>query len=82
MTHPQILFEDAHYFYDLETFNTAEVTGSLLLTLDAWAEIHPSLVTLPVDWDYTVPYGLLFSKTPSEEVLSFLEVLQNYENKK
>lgn len=72
MTHPQILFDDAHYFYDLETFNTCEVTGSLLLTLDAWADIHPSLITLPVDWDFSVPYGLLFSKNLSDEAASFL----------
>lgn len=72
MTHPQIIFEDAHYFYDLETFNTCEVTGSLLLTLDAWADIHPSLVTLPVDWDFSVPYGLLFSQNPSDEAVGFL----------
>ena len=31
--HPQIQVEDTDYFYDLETFNTCEVTGSLLLTL-------------------------------------------------
>ena len=72
ITHPQIIFEDAHYFYDLETFNTCEVTGSLLLTLDAWADIHPSLVTLPVDWDFSVPYGLLFSQNLSDEAASFL----------
>ena len=72
MTHPQIVFEDAHYFYDLETFNTCEITGSLLLTLDAWADIHPSLVTLPVDWDFTVPYGLLFSQNVSDEAADFL----------
>ena len=76
MTHPQILFEDTHYFYDLETFNTCEATGSLLLTLDAWADIHPSLVTLPVDWDFSVPYGLLFSKNLSDEAASFLNLIR------
>ena len=77
MTHPQIVFEDTHYFYDLETFNTCEVTGSLLLTLDTWADIHPSLVTLPVDWDFSVPYGLLFSQNISDEAASFLNVIRN-----
>lgn len=77
MTHPQIIFEDAHYFYDLETFNNCEVTGSLLLTLDAWADIHPSLVTLPVEWDFSVPYGLLFSQDLSEEAASFLNAVKN-----
>lgn len=73
MTHPQIIFEDAHYFYDMDTFNTCEITGSLLLTLDAWAGIHPSLVTLPIDWDYTISYGLLYSDQISETAQGFLE---------
>lgn len=76
MTHPQIILEDAPYFYDLETFNACEVTGSLLLTLDAWADIHPSLVTLPVEWDYTVPYGLLYSPELSDEAAAFLKIIQ------
>ena len=76
MTHPQIIFEDAHYFYDLETFNTCEITGSLLLTLDAWADIHPALITLPVDWEFTVPYGLLFSRNLSDEAASLLNIVK------
>lgn len=76
MTHPQIILEDAHYFYDMETFNACEVTGSLLLTLDAWASIHPSLVTLPVEWDFTVPYGLLYSPNLSAEATDFLNIIQ------
>lgn len=76
MTHPQIILEDAHYFYDMETFNTCEVTGALLLTLDAWAGIHPSLITLPVEWDYSVPYGLLYSPNISDEAAQFLNMIQ------
>ena len=50
LTHPQIIVEEADYYYDLDTFNACEQNGALLLTLDAWAEIHPSLITLPVQW--------------------------------
>ena len=48
LTHPQIIVEEADYYYDLDTFNACEQNGALLLTLDAWAEIHPSLIKLPV----------------------------------
>lgn len=82
MTHPQIIFRDAHYFYDMETFNTCEATGSLLLTLNAWADIHPSLITLPVDWDFSVPYGLLYSPDISKEAQSFLDIIMDYFQKK
>ena len=75
LTHPQIIVEEADYYYDLDTFNACEQNGTLLLTLDAWAEIHPSLITLPVEWDYTVPYGILHAKEPSPEVSRFLQIL-------
>ena len=78
MSHPQIIFEDAHYFYDIETFNTCEATGSLLLTLDAWSDIHPSLVTLPVEWNFTVPYGLLYSPNISNEATDFLNIIKEH----
>lgn len=80
LTHPQILVEEVEYYYDMDTFNTCEQTGSLLLTLDAWSELHPSLITLPVDWDYTIPYGLLFSKKPSPEVEQFIDIFKGLSN--
>lgn len=78
MTHPQILIEEAGYYYDMDTFNTCEQTGSLLLTLDAWANIHPSLVTLPVNWEYKVPYGILYSKKPSDDVKQFVGIIKEH----
>lgn len=76
MTHPQIIVEETGYYYDMDTFNTCEQTGSLLLTLDAWANIHPSLVTLPIQWDYQVPYGILYAKKPSDDVERFIEIIK------
>ena len=77
LTHPQIIIQEADYYYDVDTFNTCEQNGTLLLTLDAWAEVHPSLVTLPVDWDYTVLYGILYAKEPTDEVTRFLQILHS-----
>lgn len=47
--YPYIILEDIGYFYDLDTFNRCEEEGCLLLTLDAWDNIHPSLITIPID---------------------------------
>lgn len=68
MFYPQIILEDVGYFYDLDTFNRCEEEGCLLLTLDAWDIIHPSLITLPVDWSYQMPYGLLCQKNPQNKL--------------
>lgn len=74
--HPQIVLEETDSYYGMETFNACERTGSLLLTLDAWKEVHPSLRTIPVDWGFRVPYGILYAKTPGESVTEFLKIIE------
>lgn len=78
MFYPQIILEDVGYFYDLDTFNRCEEEGCLLLTLDAWDLIHPSLITLPVDWSYQMPYGLLCQKNSSKQVEECLKEINKY----
>lgn len=72
--HPAIRIEDTSQFYDLEVFNRCAQTRQPLMTLDCWAQVHPSLVTLPVDWDFTIPYGLLYQTEPSPDVARFVEL--------
>lgn len=48
----------------------------MLLTLDLWADIHPSLITLPVNWEYKIPYGILYPKNPTPELKEFIAILQ------
>ncbi len=77
-THPQIFIEETGYYYDMDTFNTCEQTGHLLLTLDAWADIHPSLITIPLEWDCNVTYGILYSKKPTAQIEKFIKILKEY----
>lgn len=72
--HPAIRIEDTSQFYDLEVFNRCAQTRQPLMTLDCWADVHPSLVTLPVDWDFTIPYGLLYQLDPIPDVARFVEL--------
>ena len=45
-----------------------------MLSLDAWKEVHPSLVTIPFQVDYTIPYGILSALNPKPETTRFLEL--------
>ena len=74
--HPQIHIEDTPLFYDLSVFNRCAETGNVLLTLECWQEVHPSLVSIPVDWDYSIPYGLLYSLDAPKDVLKFVETVR------
>ncbi|MCC8025548.1 MAG: LysR family transcriptional regulator [Clostridium sp.] len=78
--HPRIHLTDAPYFYDISVFNACEQQGSVLLTLEVWSEVHPSLVTIPVNWSYTAPFVLWYPKEPSQDILAFLEALRHYRN--
>lgn len=75
--HPLIRIEDTPMFYDLSVFNRCAQTDKVLLTLECWQEVHPGLVSIPVNWDYSIPYGLLYSFDAPEDVLRFVEAAKN-----
>lgn len=75
--HPGITIEDTPPFYDLSVFNRCAETGNILLTIECWQEVHPGLVTIPVNWDYSIPYGLLYSFGAPEDVKRFAETVKN-----
>lgn len=74
--HPQIHIEDTPYFYDLSVFNRCAETGNVLLTIECWQDVHPGLISIPVNWDYSIPYGLLYSLNAPEDVLRFVELVK------
>lgn len=72
--HPEIKLLDFPA-YSTETFNLCARKGCLMMSLDIWEHVHPSLVTLPADWDCALGFGLIYPKKPSKEMLEFLEYL-------
>ena len=75
--HPEIKIEDTSQFYDMEVFNHCVQTHNVMITLECWKDVHPSLVTIPVEWDYPIPYGLLYCKTPTDDIIKFLKIIEN-----
>ena len=75
--HPRIKIVDAPNFYDTSIFNECEQMNYLMETLDIWTDIHPALVTLPMEWEYEIPYGIVYAKKPSKAVTEFIEIIQN-----
>lgn len=70
--HPQITIVDMPHFYDPDAFNECGRSGVVMETLDAWADIHPNVATVPMDWDYCLPYGLIYPKHPDPDVAAFV----------
>ncbi len=75
--HPQIFLNDITHNYNLSVFQRCINTKSALLIPECWKNIHPDIISLPVYWDYTVPYGILYSSNPSESVLNFIKAAEN-----
>lgn len=68
---------DAPFFYDINVFNKCEENGSLLVTLECWKDVHPAFKTIPLASGEIIPYGILYSKTPTDDTLKFLDILKN-----
>jgi DNA-binding transcriptional LysR family regulator len=75
MNHPSIHIEDTPSFYDMTVFNRCAETGKVLLTIECWKDVHPALVSIPVNWDYSIPYGLLYSSNAPDDVLKFVDAV-------
>lgn len=76
-SHPQIRLILMKSF-DIVIFNQCESTDIVLLTTPMWGILHPMLKTVKVNWDYTVPYGLIYPLTPSEGVKEFVKQVSLY----
>lgn len=59
-------------FMDLRIFNHCADSMDGMIAIEKWDSIHPGVKIMPVDWSYTVPYGLLYSYRAPEPVIRFV----------
>ncbi|MDQ7093481.1 LysR family transcriptional regulator [Desulfosporosinus sp. PR] len=69
--YPQITVQDFQ-FYDVSVFNQCENSNDVLMAVGIWENVHPLLKILPVEWEHQIPFGLLYSPSPSDSVLSLI----------
>lgn len=74
--YPAVTILDVPCHYDIEVFNRCEEEGCLLLSLESWKEVHPSLVSVPLNVNHTIPYGIIYSAKAGQEIRHFLQILQ------
>lgn len=71
--HPEIKIVDFS-FYDLDVFNQCENSDDIIVAVEYWRLVHPLLRIIPVDWDFTIPFGIWHSHQPTPLVQCFLEL--------
>lgn len=69
--HPQIRLKDSLYL-NLGGFNQLVASQDLAISAQCWNGVHPLLATIPVEWEHTLPYGLIYAKDPPREVMQFV----------
>lgn len=72
--HPQINVVDFP-FYSVEVFNQCENSNALLMAVPKWESVHPLLKIIPVEWNHSIPFGLLYSPSPSTTVNTFIRAV-------
>ena len=79
-SYPNIKIVDSKR-YDLDTFTLCEVNGYVLITESVYKDIHTNLVTIPLETNYTLPYGLIYAKKPNEVTQKFIDIIKNIKAK-
>lgn len=71
--------------FNLNAYNRAAQENVPIITVDGWEDVHPLLKIVPADWEYRIPFGILYSPTPTKQVKDFINTLikinkeRNYE---
>ncbi|MDE5616894.1 MAG: LysR family transcriptional regulator, partial [Clostridia bacterium] len=59
--------EDFNMF-NISAFNQAAKENIPIITVAGWEDVHPLLKIVPAKWNYKIPFGILYSPTPSRPV--------------
>lgn len=78
--HPEIHIHD-FYIYNVEIFNQCENSNDVLLAIKNWESVHPLMKMIPVEWNYGMPFGLLYSENPDKKVQKLLKAIKKIKEK-
>lgn len=78
--HPEIQIKDFN-FYNIEVFNQCENSDDVLLAVKNWESVHPLIKMISVNWNYGIPFGLLYSEHPDKKVQKLLKAIRKIQGK-
>lgn len=61
--------------FNLNAFNRAAQENIPIITVEGWEDVHPLLRIVSADWNYSIPFGILYSPTPTKQVKDFISAL-------
>lgn len=76
--HPDICLIDAPEYYDIGVFNRVSSEGVLLLSVDYWADVHPSVTSVPLKTQLKQAYGVVYPLSPAPHVEKFISIIRDH----
>ena len=73
---PSTTIVDSSY-YGVDTFAMCEINSYILITQPVYQDIHPNLVTISLQTDISMPYGLIYAKEPTEATMKFIRAVSS-----
>ena len=73
--HPQIQIEDFESYHD-DVFQRCANNQCMLMAIKQWRFKDSRLKILPVDWNYTIPFGLIYSPEASPVLQRVLQAAE------
>lgn len=62
--------------YAPAAYNQAVAEDMAIVSIAPWKDAHPLLTTVPMNWDYSISYGLFHNVRPSRRISSFLAAVR------
>lgn len=63
-------------YYGVDTFALCEMNSYILITQPVYEDIHPNLITIPLQTDASMPYGLVYAKEPTAAADKFIKAVK------
>ena len=59
-----------------------EMNSYILITQPVYKDIHPDLITISLETDVSMPYGLVYAKEPTDAAMKFIHAVQRLLNRR
>lgn len=76
ISHGNITVTDTPSFYDMTVFNRCAETDNVLISLDCWHDIHPELAAIPLEFDFSIPLVIMYSKNAPGDIKEFISAAE------
>ena len=74
-THDERIEKEIYDFLTIDILNLCGNSNYFLLATESWIFSHPLIKAVPLDINETLPFGVIHSKKPSEQVRKFLRIV-------